>query len=162
MNGMLIIARLFITRLFIASLLSTGLLFTQTAIAETAATKISSARQNELLYFIKHDCGSCHGMTLKGGLGPALLPKTLAAKPKDYLVSTILEGRQNTAMPPWKTMLSKNDATWITEQLQNGSVQPTELAQNKLSQDKQALDKQSQNKQTQDKPSQDKQGRGEK
>lgn len=157
MNGMLIIARLFITRLFIASLLSTGLLFTQTAIAETTATKVSSARQNELLYFIKHDCGSCHGMTLKGGLGPALLPETLAAKPKDYLVSTILEGRQNTAMPPWKTMLSKNDAIWITEQLQKGSVQPTELAQNKLSQDKQ-----SQNTQTQNKPSQDKQGRSEK
>ena len=142
MNGMLIIARLFITRLFIASLLSTGLLFTQTAFAETAATKISSARQNELLYFIKHDCGSCHGMTLKGGLGPALLPETLAAKPKDYLVATILEGRQNTAMPPWKTMLSKNDAIWITEQLQNGSVQPTQLANSKPSEDKQAQNKQ--------------------
>jgi len=127
--------------LFIACLLSTGLLFTQTAIAETAATKISSARQNELLYFIKHDCGSCHGMTLKGGLGPALLPETLSAKPKEYLVSTILEGRQNTAMPPWKSMLSRNDAVWITEQLQNGSVQPTELAQSKKFQDKQTQDK---------------------
>ncbi len=137
MNGMLLIVRLFIARLFIASLLSTGLLFTQTAIAETAATQISSARQNELLYFIKHDCGSCHGMTLKGGLGPALLPETLAAKPKDYLVATILEGRQNTAMPPWKSMLSHGDAIWITEQLQNGSVQPTQLAQKKPSQDKQ-------------------------
>jgi len=125
------IGRLFTTRLFIASLLSTGLLFTQAAIAETAATKISSARQNELLYFIKHDCGSCHGMTLKGGLGPALLPETLSAKPKDYLVATILEGRINTAMPPWKSMLSHNDAVWITEQLQNGSVQPTKLAESK-------------------------------
>ena len=148
MNGMLFIIRLFITRLFIASLLSTGLLFTQTAIAETATTKISSARQNELLYFIKHDCGSCHGMTLKGGLGPALLPETLAAKPKDYLVATILEGRQNTAMPPWKTMLSQDDAIWITEQLQNGSVQPTQLANSKPSQDKQAQNKQTQDKQT--------------
>ena len=126
MNNML-----FIARLFIASLLSTGLLFTQTAIAETAATKLSSARQNELLYFIKHDCGSCHGMTLKGGLGPALLPETLSAKPKDYLVATILEGRENTAMPPWKSMLSHDDAVWITEQLQNGSVQPTKLAESK-------------------------------
>ncbi len=157
MNGML-----FIARLFIASILSTGLVFTQTAIAETAATKISSARQNELLYFIKHDCGSCHGMTLKGGLGPALLPETLAAKPKDYLVSTILEGRQNTAMPPWKTMLSQNDAIWITEQLQKGSVQPTQLAKNKPSQDKQAPGKPSQDKQTQNKQTQNMQIRGEK
>ena len=132
MNNML-----FIARLIIASLLSTGLLFTQTAIAETAATKISSARQNELLYFIKHDCGSCHGMTLKGGLGPALLPETLAAKPKDYLVATIMEGRVNTAMPPWKSMLSHDDAVWITEQLQNGSVQPTKLAESKPAEGKQ-------------------------
>ena len=101
-----------------------SLLVTQAAIAQPDA-----ARQNELLYFIKHDCGSCHGMTLKGGLGPALLPETLAAKPKDYLVTTILEGRQNTAMPPWKTMLSQDDAGWITEQLQNGSIKQTELAE---------------------------------
>ena len=112
----------------IASLLSTGLLFAQSTVAE-----VDSARQNELLYFIKHDCGSCHGMTLKGGLGPALLPETLSAKPKDYLVTTIMEGRKNTAMPPWKTMLSQDDAIWITEQLQNGSMQQTELAQSKQS-----------------------------
>ena len=122
----------FITRLFIVNLFSTGLLFAQTAIAE-----VDPARQNELLYFIKHDCGSCHGMTLKGGLGPALLPETLAAKPKDYLVATILEGRVNTAMPPWKSMLSHNDAVWITEQLQNGSVQATKLAESKPAKGKQ-------------------------
>ena len=117
--------------LLIASLLSTGLLFAQSTVAE-----VDSARQNELLYFIKHDCGSCHGMTLKGGLGPALLPETLSAKPKDYLVTTIMEGRKNTAMPPWKTMLSQDDAIWITEQLQNGSMQQTELAESKQSKPK--------------------------
>ncbi|MFV9614899.1 MAG: c-type cytochrome [Gammaproteobacteria bacterium] len=123
------------------------MLFLFNLLAMQAATaEVDPARQNELLYFIKHDCGSCHGMTLKGGLGPALLPETLAAKPKDYLVATIMEGRQNTAMPPWKTMLSQDDAVWITEQLQNGSIQATELAENKLS-----LDKQSQNKQTRSK-----------
>lgn len=109
--------------LFIISLLAT-----QASLAEVATTAIDTARQNELLYFIKHDCGSCHGMTLKGGLGPALLPKTLAAKPKSYLVDTILEGRQNTAMPPWKSMLTHNEAVWITDQLQHGLIQQTELA----------------------------------
>ena len=68
-------------------------------------------------------------MTLKGGLGPALLPKNLSAQPKDYLVTTIMEGRKNTAMPPWKTMLSQQDAVWITEQLQTGSLPQTKLAQ---------------------------------
>lgn len=109
--------------LFIISLLAT-----QTAIAE-----IASARQNELLYFLKHDCGSCHGMTLKGGLGPALLPETLAGKPKSYLVTTIMEGRKGTAMPPWKSMLSQQEAEWLTEQLQNGQVEPTDLARSSQS-----------------------------
>ena len=100
-------------------------------ITQTATAELTAARQNELLYFLKHDCGSCHGMTLKGGLGPALLPATLSAKPKEYLVTTILEGRKNTAMPPWKTMLSQDDATWITEQLQQGLIPETKLAEGK-------------------------------
>ncbi len=117
--------------LFITSLVSSSLLMSHGAVAENAAAEIDPARKNELLYFVKHDCGSCHGMTLKGGLGPALLPETLSGKPKDYLVTTIMEGRKNTAMPPWKTMLSQSDAMWITEQLQNGSIQRTEIAQSK-------------------------------
>ena len=69
---------------------------------------------------LKQDCGSCHGMTFKGGLGPALLPATLEGKPAEVLVHTILEGRPNTAMPPWKPMLSNEDATWIAQQLKQG------------------------------------------
>ncbi len=108
-----------------------SLLVTHVAIAE-----ITAARQDELLYFLKHDCGSCHGMTLKGGLGPALLPETLAAKPKSYLVTTIMEGRQNTAMPPWKSMLTNDEAIWITHQLQKGLVTQTELAHDNQSRGK--------------------------
>ena len=115
-------------KMFYVAGLLTVQIFAPAAIAEP-----DTARQNELLYFIKHDCGSCHGMTLKGGLGPALLPETLSAQPKDYLVTTIMEGRKNTAMPPWKTMLSQEDAVWIAGQLQSGEMQPTKLAKNKLS-----------------------------
>ena len=104
------------------------LLASQNAMAETAITEVNATRQNELMYFLKHDCGSCHGMTLKGGLGPALLPETLSAQPKEYLVTTILEGRKNTAMPPWKSMLSRKDALWITEQLQSGLIDQTQIA----------------------------------
>ncbi len=122
--------------LYIVALLFAQL-FTQSAIAE-----VDSARQDELLYFIKHDCGSCHGMTLKGGLGPALLPETLSAQPTGYLVTTIMEGRKNTAMPPWKTMLSHDDAIWIAEQLQSGSVLETKLAKQNQSITKPAAGKQ--------------------
>ena len=110
-------------------ILGTSLLAPQNAMAEAAITEVNATRQNELVYFLKHDCGSCHGMTLKGGLGPALLPETLSAQPKEYLVTTILEGRKNTAMPPWKSMLSRNDALWITEQLQSGQFEQTQLAE---------------------------------
>lgn len=114
--------------LFIFSLLSI-----QPSLSVAEISELSSARQNELLYFIKHDCGSCHGMTLKGGLGPALSAKTLSGKPESYLISTIMEGRANTAMPAWKSMFTYNEAAWITRQLQNGSIQQTEMALTKQS-----------------------------
>jgi cytochrome c55X len=88
--------------------------------AQAVAAELDSSRQNELLYLLKHDCGSCHGMTLKGGLGPSLLPEALSDKPAGFLVSTILDGRPNTAMPPWKNMLTQDEAEWLTAQLLRG------------------------------------------
>jgi cytochrome c55X len=85
-----------------------------------AMADISTERQTELMYLLKQDCGSCHGMTLKGGLGPSLLPESLNGKPKVLLVTTILEGRTGTAMPPWKAMLTQDEAEWITVQLLQG------------------------------------------
>lgn len=99
--------------------------------ADNSRVKMPSARQDELLYLLKHDCGSCHGMTLKGGLGPALLPQTLAAQPRDYIVATIMQGRKDTAMPGWSSMLTQAEAAWLAEQLQNGLVPQTEIAEGK-------------------------------
>jgi cytochrome c55X len=59
-------------------------------------------------------------LTLKGGLGPALLPEALKDKPADYLQSVILNGRPNTAMPPWQRFLSEAEAAWIVSNLQKG------------------------------------------
>jgi cytochrome c55X len=73
-----------------------------------------------VLYLLKQDCGSCHGMTLKGGLGPSLLPAAIDGKPTELLVTTILEGRPATAMPPWKSMLSEDEAAWLVTQMQRG------------------------------------------
>ena len=61
--------------------------------ASQARAEVDASRQIELMYLIRQDCGSCHGMTLKGGLGPSLLPDALSGKPSELLVSTILEGR---------------------------------------------------------------------
>lgn len=77
-------------------------------------------RQAVLIHQIKHDCGSCHGLTMKGGLGPPLLPSNLAAKPNDFLVQVILEGSPGTPMPPWGTELTAAEASWIVELLKDG------------------------------------------
>ena len=89
-------------------------------ISAQSTAEVNAARQSELMHLLKQDCGSCHGLTLKGGLGPALLPETLNGKPKELLVTTILEGRPGTAMPPWKAMLSQDDAEWIADKIIKG------------------------------------------
>lgn len=84
---------------------------------------LSHERKEQLIHMVKQDCGSCHGMTLKGGLGPALLPENVKDKPILFLQNTILYGRPGTAMPPWKTILTKQETLWISQQLQQGFEQ---------------------------------------
>lgn len=85
-----------------------------------AAANPDATRQQELLHLLKQDCGSCHGMTLQGGLGPDLLAPRMAQLPKQYLVTVIAKGRPGTPMPPWENLLSDGDIAWLAEQLQKG------------------------------------------
>jgi cytochrome c55X len=82
---------------------------------------LNQQRKTQLIHMVKQDCGSCHGMTLKGGLGPALLPEDVKNKPLLFLQNTILYGRVGTAMPPWKTILTKQEVLWISQGLQQGA-----------------------------------------
>jgi cytochrome c55X len=84
--------------------------------------ELSAARKAQLTHIVKQDCGSCHGMTLKGGLGPALLPENIEDKPTLFLQNAILYGRPGTAMPPWKTLLTEQEALWISQQLKAGNI----------------------------------------
>ncbi len=77
-------------------------------------------RQQELIHLLKQDCGSCHGMTLKGGLGPALLPENLIDKPDYILENTIKYGRETLAMPAWDGILNAADIKWLVAQLKEG------------------------------------------
>jgi len=77
-------------------------------------------RQKQLVQMVRHDCGSCHGLTLAGGLGPALTPAALAHQSPHYLKLAILHGRDNSPMPAWYPLLSEADAAWIAEQLLGG------------------------------------------
>ena len=98
------------------------LISTAAALAVEASIEgsIDSGRQAELQYLLAQDCGSCHGMTRKGGLGPALLPNNLEGKPDQLLVATILDGRTGTAMPPWRGLLTEAEAVWLVQQLRQG------------------------------------------
>ena len=90
------------------------------AATTVAAAQPDPARQAALLHLLQQDCGSCHGLTMRGGLGPALLPHTLAGKPKDFLVRTIIDGRPGTAMPPRRPFLNEQEAAWLVDRLMQG------------------------------------------
>lgn len=77
----------------------------------------TTERQKELVRLVRQDCGSCHGMTLAGGLGTPLLPATLKDKSAEGLVATILLGRPGTAMPPWERFVNEAEARWIVDKL---------------------------------------------
>lgn len=83
------------------------------------ADGLTPERQAALENMLRQDCGSCHGMTLRGGLGPPLLPENLAGKPDAFLMETILSGRPGTAMPPWRGFFSADEAAWLVRRLRN-------------------------------------------
>ncbi|WP_198243630.1 c-type cytochrome [methane-oxidizing endosymbiont of Gigantopelta aegis] len=90
------------------------LVFAWVAVDEVNAAP-DKARQQYLENLLSQDCGSCHGITLKGGLGSALLPDNLRHKSDQFLIKTILDGRAGTAMPPWKEFLTQDDADWLVK-----------------------------------------------
>ena len=88
-----------------------------------AGDPVSGEREQELRNLLIQDCGSCHGLKMRGGLGPALLPEHLQGKSIEYLSLTILEGRPGNAMPGWRPLLSEAEARWMAERLLNGDLQ---------------------------------------
>ncbi len=93
------------------------------AVAIAAAGRaegIDAARKVYLSNLLAQDCGSCHGITMKGGLGPPLLPQTLADKDDDVLIAAILDGRPGTPMPPWRAELTPEEAAWLVALLRDG------------------------------------------
>ncbi|MCL4764914.1 MAG: c-type cytochrome [Hyphomicrobiaceae bacterium] len=90
-------------------------------IGQTAsAGALDAARTRELADLVRQDCGSCHGMTLKGGLGRALTPERLRDATTDGLARIILDGVPGTPMPPWSGLITEEEAMWIAESLRNG------------------------------------------
>jgi cytochrome c55X len=74
----------------------------------------------KLTRLVRQDCGSCHGMTLKGGLGKPLTAEHLKQWDRAQVIHIILDGVPGTPMPPWRPLLSEVEAGWIADALQNG------------------------------------------
>lgn len=91
-----------------------------TALCLAASANAGATDEHELVRLVRRDCGACHGLTLKGGLGLPLTPDALKGKPADFLAATILDGRPGTAMPPWRPFLTAADAQWIAQWLLEG------------------------------------------
>ncbi|WP_191569418.1 c-type cytochrome [Paracoccus yeei] len=78
---------------------------------------ITPERQAQLEHMVIQDCGSCHGLTMKGGLGKPITPGALAGQDPQALAAIILDGVPGTAMPPWRPLLTEAEALWIAEYL---------------------------------------------
>jgi len=97
--------------------------FCATAFAQDGAGTPDSARQAEIMHLLRQDCGACHGMRLRGGLGPALSAERFRDWSVEQLAQTILQGRPGTPMPPWQPFLTDGEARWLAAQLKRGMQQ---------------------------------------
>lgn len=108
----------------------TNRLWWRSALAALCALLAHDASAGELLTdtrrltnLIRQDCGGCHGLTLKGGLGKPLTVEHLSQWNEDQLAHIILDGVPGTPMPPWRPLMSEADARWIAGVLKSGSLQ---------------------------------------
>ncbi len=86
------------------------------------ASPSGAVDQQRLSDLVRQDCGSCHGLTLKGGLGKPLTPENLQAWDRDQIAHIILDGVPGTPMPPWRPLLTQAEAEWIAEALKQGTI----------------------------------------
>lgn len=94
--------------------LAAALLWASAATAEPDAARLAN--------LVVQDCGSCHGLTLKGGLGRPLTPDALAGLSRENIRDIILDGLPGTPMPPWRPLLSVAEAEAIAAMLKSGRI----------------------------------------
>jgi cytochrome c55X len=92
------------------------------AVAGAPEQQPESERQTQLRRLLAQDCSVCHGMLLKGDLGPPLTDKSLSGKSEEELMQTIMEGHEETAMPPWWWMLEEYEARWLIRFIRDNPI----------------------------------------
>ncbi len=89
------------------------------AVATSFAASMAIAGTSSMNFAEKFEkeCQGCHGPIHQGGVGSDLRPKALKKKSREFLAETIMNGRDNTAMPAWNTSFSKDDASGMVDWL---------------------------------------------
>jgi len=95
----------------------TKLLSIAAATCLTAAIATAGTSKMDFAKKFEKECQGCHGPIHQGGVGSDLRPKALKKKNHEMLAETILNGRENTAMPAWKDSFSKDDAAGMIDWL---------------------------------------------
>ncbi|HEX9858960.1 MAG TPA: cytochrome c [Paracoccaceae bacterium] len=88
-------------------------------LALPAVADVGPERAAALEHMVRQDCGSCHGLTMKGGLGRPLNAEALIAADAEGLATIILDGIPGSAMPPWRPLLTEAEALWIARYLKD-------------------------------------------
>lgn len=81
-----------------------------------------AADADPLSNLVRQDCGGCHGLSLKGGLGKPLTAEHLAQWDREQLVHIILDGVPGTPMPGWRPLLTEEEAGRIADMLKQGTL----------------------------------------
>ena len=84
--------------------------------------EVTEERQSELLDFVEQNCPACHGIRMRGSIGPALSKANLQYLSVNAVTLTILYGLTDKGMPAWEAQLSERDAYWIAEFLKRGGI----------------------------------------
>ncbi len=92
-------------------------------VSQATAGEMTPPRQTELGVLLEQDCGSCHGLTRRGGLGSPLMPESLEHFTDEALIGIILDGVPGTPMPPWRPFLTREEAAWLVARLRKGLKQ---------------------------------------
>ena len=87
-----------------------------------ATAAMGDPDRSRLANLVVQDYGSCHGLTLKGGLGRPLTQDALAGLSHENIRDIILDGLPGTPMPPWRPLLSEREADMIAAMLKSGQL----------------------------------------
>ncbi len=99
------------------SMFTANAVFSAAFLLATAALAAETIDPGALKRLVHQDCGSCHGLTLKGGLGPDLRAENIQHHDVDSLKFVILNGIPETPMPPWQPLISEEEAEWVARYL---------------------------------------------